>query len=78
MNAVRPDLKFTIEGHRIAARCFNEDKAGTPIVFIHFLGILVLPKMVEPVIMVLGVIELAGALWTIVALKSDRAYSSGS
>jgi len=27
---------------------------------------------------VFGVIELAGALWTIVALKSDRAYSSGS
>jgi len=35
MNAVRPELEFTIEGHKLAARCFNEDKAGTPIVFIH-------------------------------------------
>ncbi len=43
-----------------------------------FLGVLVLLRMVEPVILLFGVIELAGALWTIVALKSDKAYSTGS
>lgn len=35
MVLVQSAHEFTIEGHKIVARCFNEDKAGTPVIFIH-------------------------------------------
>lgn len=42
-----------------------------------FLAVLVMLGMVEPIIILFGVIELAGAIWTLMALKSDKAYSTG-
>ncbi len=43
-----------------------------------FLAILVLLGKVEPIIIAFGVIELIGAIWTIMALRSEKAYSAGS
>ena len=43
-----------------------------------FLAILVMLGKVEPIIIAFGVIELIGAIWTIMALRSEQAYSTGS
>ena len=43
-----------------------------------FLAILVLLGKVEPIIIAFGVIELIGAIWTIMALRTEKAYSAGS
>jgi hypothetical protein len=60
----------------VAAR--SESKAfirwttyGRP-TFIIFLGILVALKMIEPIIIIVGVGDLIATIWTIVALRSEE------
>jgi len=43
-----------------------------------FLAILVMLGMAEPIIILFGVIELAGAIWISMALRSDKAYRTAS